>query len=33
MTTASGRGHATMTSRTPAARAGIAVISSDEGSG
>ena len=32
-TTASGRGQTAMISRTPATRAGIAVISSDEGSG
>ena len=33
MTTGSGRGHTATTSRTPAAAAGIAVISSDDGSG
>ena len=33
ITTGSGRGQTTMISRTPATRAGIAVISSDEGSG
>ena len=33
MTTGSGRGQTAMMSRTPAAAAGIAVISSDEGSG
>ena len=32
-TAGSGRGHATITSRTPATRAGIAVIRSDDGSG
>src|SRR6187549_858713 len=33
ITTGSGRGHTATTSRTPAATAGMAVISSDEGSG
>ena len=33
ITTGAGRGQATMISRTPAARAGIAVISNEEGRG
>ncbi len=33
ITTASGRGQATMISGTPAARAGMAVINSEDGSG